>query len=237
MHEWIIANGEWGVASLMLLQNVFPILPSEFIMPLAGFLVSRGYLQLHTTILAGLFGSMLGDLPWYFLGFALGEERIKAFVAKYGKWIRLRSVHIQKAGDWFDRNSAKALLLGRLVPGLRTCINIPAGVSHMPFLPFLAYTFIGEAVWTSFLTLGGYLLGRDYLMLAQYIHLASLGALAITGLFFFLIYLRRRARARVTRPKDHAAGSGSKKRPGGIFKGLGGGFASSSEEALSCRDA
>lgn len=195
MHDWIVANGEWGVAALMLLQNLFPLLPSEVIMPLAGFLASLGFMHLHTAIAAGLLGSIVGDLPWYFLGFALGEERLGAFAAKHGRWIMVRRIHIQKAGRWFDRNSAKALLLGRLVPGLRTCVNIPAGVSRMAFFPFLAYTFIGEAVWTSLLATGGYLLGRDYHLIGQYMHYAAWGiAILASCTLTLLVFLRRHGR-------------------------------------------
>jgi membrane protein DedA with SNARE-associated domain len=171
MREWMIENGEWGVALLMLLQNLFPLLPSEVIMPLAGFLASIGYLDMRGVVLAGLLGSLLGHLPWYFLGFALGEERLEKLVARHGHWIRLRRVHVQKAEAWFDRNNVKAVLLGRLVPGLRTCINIPAGTTRMAFLPYLAYTLLGDAIWTTLLAYGGYALGRDYHLIASYMHL------------------------------------------------------------------
>src|SRR4051794_27910510 len=114
MREWLIDNGEWGLAVLMFLQNIFPLLPSEVIMPLAGFLASIGILDMRGVVLAGLLGSMLGHLPWYFLGFALGEERLEAFVGRHGHWIRLDSAQVRKAGEWFDRHSIKAVLLGRL---------------------------------------------------------------------------------------------------------------------------
>jgi membrane protein DedA with SNARE-associated domain len=171
MREWLIDNGIWGVALLMFLQNIIPLLPSEVIMPLAGFLASVGVLDLKGVVLAGLLGSLLGHLPWYFLGFALGEKRVEDFVARHGHWIRLRSTHIRKAGEWFDRNSVKAVLLGRLVPGLRTGVNIPAGTTRMAFLPYLIYTLIGDAVWTTLLAYGGFTLGRDYHLIASYMHL------------------------------------------------------------------
>ncbi len=195
MHEWIIANGEWGVAALMLLQNLFPLLPSEVIMPLAGFLASMGYLDLRTSIAAGLLGSLLGDLPWYFLGFALGEARLEEFAARHGRWVMLKRIHIQRAGQWFDRNSVKALLLGRLIPGLRTCVNIPAGVSRMAFLPFLAYTLIGETIWTAILACGGYLLGRDYRLIGHYLHFAAWGMAILASCALTVgLFIRRHGR-------------------------------------------
>jgi membrane protein DedA with SNARE-associated domain len=140
MREWLIANGVWGVALLMFFQNVLPLLPSEIIMPLAGFLASLGYLDINTVVLAGLLGSVLGHLPWYFVGAALGEDRLEGFFARHGRLFLLRPSQVHKAGDWFDRHTVKAVLLGRLIPGLRTCVNIPAGATRMAFLPYLAYT-------------------------------------------------------------------------------------------------
>jgi len=171
MREWLIGNGIWGVAFLMFLQNILPVLPSEIIMPLAGFLASKGHLDINFVVLAGLLGSVLGHLPWYFVGAALGEERLEGLLARNGRIFLIRPSHIHKAGDWFDRNSVKAVLLGRLVPGLRTCVNIPAGASHMAFLPYLAFTILGDAIWTSVLGFGGYLLGRDYALMGKYLHM------------------------------------------------------------------
>jgi membrane protein DedA with SNARE-associated domain len=192
MHDWLMENGIWGVFLLMLAQNLLPLLPSEVIMPLAGFLATRGFFDLHAAILAGMAGSLLGHLPWYFLGIHLGRKRLEDFVARHGRWVRLRRVHLARAEDWFNENEMKAVFLGRLVPGLRTCVNIPAGVTRMAFLPFLMITVLGEAVWDTSLALGGYLLGRDYLLIAGYLHVLLLPiALAL----FAWLWLRRRRAA------------------------------------------
>ena len=196
MRNWLIENGEWGVALLMLLQNLFPLLPSEVIMPLAGFLASVGILDLKAVLVAGLLGSLLGHLPWYFIGFAMGEERLEQWVAKHGHWIRLRPAHMRKAQAWFDRNNAKAVLLGRLVPGLRTCVNIPAGTTRMAFLPYLTYTLIGDAIWTTFLAMGGYALGRDYELISSYIHIFAWVLAALACAFMIWMWLRRHGRDR-----------------------------------------
>ena len=194
MREWLVENGEWGVALLMFIQNIFPLVPSEIIMPLAGFLASLGILNMKAVILAGLLGSVLGHLPWYFLGAALGEERLEGVLAKPGRLIALRRSHLQKASHWFDRNSVKAVLLGRLVPGLRTCVNIPAGAARMSFAPYLMYTLIGDAVWTTVLGAGGYWMGRDYPLIAQYIHLALWPLAGAAGCLLLWVYLRKHAR-------------------------------------------
>jgi membrane protein DedA with SNARE-associated domain len=196
MRELLMEFGEWGVAFLMFLQNILPLLPSEVIMPLAGFLATIGYMDMSAVVVAGLLGSMLGHLPWYFLGFAMGEERLEAFVAKHGHWIHLRQIHVQKAGDWFDRNSVKAVLLGRLVPGLRTCVNIPAGTTRMSFLPYLVYTLVGDAIWTTLLATGGYLLGRDYILIAGVMHIVVMGAASALAAMFIFIWIRRHAQSR-----------------------------------------
>jgi membrane protein DedA with SNARE-associated domain len=195
MRDWMMHNGILGVGLLMLLQNLLPIVPSEVIMPLAGFMASLGYFKLHTAILVGLGGSLLGHLPWYFLGLALGEKRLEDFAARYGKWAHLRRVHVQKAEKWFSRNHAKAVLLGRLVPGLRTYVNIPAGASRMAFVPYLFYTIVGEALWSSGLAVAGFLLGKDYKVIAGYVHFFILIPLAL-GLLAYWFFKRRRGRRR-----------------------------------------
>jgi membrane protein DedA with SNARE-associated domain len=196
MREWLIDNGIWGVALLMFLQNILPLVPSEIIMPLAGFLASLRYVDINYVILAGLLGSVLGHLPWYFVGMALGEDRLEGFLARHGRLFLIRPSHIHKAGDWFDRNTVKAVLLGRLIPGLRTCVNIPAGATHMAFLPYLAYTMLGDAIWTAVLGYGGYLLGRDYALIGKYLHMVLWPLALLAGGFAAWHALRRHARDR-----------------------------------------
>lgn len=197
MREWLTDNGVWGLVGLMFLQNIVPLLPSEVIMPLSGFLASIGILDMHTVVVAGLLGSLLGHLPWYFLGFALGEERVEAFVTRHGHWIRLDSAQVRKAGEWFDRHSITAVMLGRLVPGLRTYVNIPAGTMRMAFVPYLAFTLIGDAAWTTLLGYGGFTLGRDYHLIATYLHLGLwilAGAAACIMAWMFIRHQRHSGR-------------------------------------------
>jgi membrane protein DedA with SNARE-associated domain len=196
MREWLIDNGIWGVALLMFLQNILPLVPSEIIMPLAGFLASLGYVDINYVVLAGLLGSVLGHLPWYFVGMALGEDRLEGFFKRHGRLFLIRPSHVHKAGDWFDRNTVKAVLLGRLVPGLRTCVNIPAGATHMAFLPYLAYTMLGDAIWTALLGYGGFLLGRDYALIGKYLHMALIPLMALAATWFVWHSLRRHSRDR-----------------------------------------
>jgi len=151
------------------LENLFPPIPSELIMPLAGFTVFQGKMQFFYAVLAGVVGTVLGALPWYYAGKLLGEERLKALADRYGKWLSISSKDIDRADDWFDRYNAKAVFFCRLVPGVRTLISLPAGISGMPLVPFLIYSTLGTTLWVSLLTYAGYALGQNYHLVDQYI--------------------------------------------------------------------
>lgn len=208
--DWLIEYGLWSVAFLMLLQNLIPLLPSEVIMPLAGFLASQGYLDLRGAILAGLLGSLVGHFPWYALGRLAGEKRLQAGLARYGRWFGLRESHVLRADRWFQRNTAWAVFAGRLIPGIRTCVNIPAGAARMPLAPFLGYTALGDAVWTTALAWGGYTLGRDYHLLSWYLHILVVPVLIVGAAWLCWVLLRRRDGRG---PGSHPAVSGNLRRP------------------------
>ncbi|HEY9695380.1 MAG TPA: DedA family protein [Oculatellaceae cyanobacterium] len=173
MTEWITNTitslGYLGIGLLMFLENLFPPIPSELIMPLAGFTVARGKMELAPVILAGVIGTILGALPWYYVGKLVGEDNLKRLADKYGKWISVSSRDIEKADNWFDKHGEKAVLFCRLVPGVRTLISLPAGISGMPLVPFLIYSTIGTALWVSLLTFAGYALGDNYELVDEYL--------------------------------------------------------------------
>jgi membrane protein DedA with SNARE-associated domain len=160
--QTLTTTGYLGVALLMFLENVFPPIPSELIMPFAGFTAGNGQLGLIGVILAGTTGSMAGAYVWYWLAFRFGKERLKRFADRHGRWLTLTGQDIEQADAWFDRHCGKAVLLGRLVPTVRTLISVPAGLSGMSNRRFLIYTGIGTALWTSVLALAGYALGDRY---------------------------------------------------------------------------
>jgi len=166
MLDWIIRTmeslGYAGVALLMLLENVFPPIPSEVIMPLAGFIVARGEWSLWGAIAAGTLGSLAGQLPWYLLGRGVGEEKLKTWADRHGRWLTVCGQDIEKAHDWFDRHGKRAVLIGRLIPGVRTFISLPAGFDRMGWLPFLGATLAGTVIWTTALVVAGRLLGARY---------------------------------------------------------------------------
>ncbi|WP_108663386.1 DedA family protein [Acuticoccus kandeliae] len=155
-------GGYVGLALLMLFENVFPPIPSEIIMPLAGYVASRGDMNLALTILAGTLGSVGGAAFWYYVGWWLGLARVHRFIARYGRWLTITNEEIDKIHAWFARHSESAVLIGRLLPTIRTLISIPAGVAQMSPGRFLVYTTIGTTAFTAVLAVAGYLLGTQY---------------------------------------------------------------------------
>jgi len=195
MTEWITnimgSLGYVGIALLMFSENLFPPIPSELIMPLAGFSVSQGQMELLPAIASGVIGTILGAFPWYYLGRIVDEPKLEKLANKYGKWIFVSGDDIQKANKWFNRYGTIAVLLGRLVPGVRTLISLPAGMNHMKMTPFVIYSTIGTVLWITLLTIGGYLLGENYTLIEKYIAPISKIALLSIG-FLFLIWVIRK---------------------------------------------
>jgi membrane protein DedA with SNARE-associated domain len=164
--DWITAavqqSGYVGVFLLMLAENVFPPIPSELIMPLAGFTAAQGQLNIVLVIAAGTAGSLLGALLWYYIGLWLGRDRLKRWAAKHGRWFTLTPDEIDQAFDWFHRHAGASVFIGRLIPTIRTLISVPAGIARMGLGPFLAYSAVGTALWTALLAAAGYLLESQY---------------------------------------------------------------------------
>lgn len=192
MAEWITqimtSLGYVGIGLLMFLENLFPPIPSELIMPLAGFTVAQGQMAFVPAVTAGVVGTVLGALPWYYIGVYLGENRLKRWIDRYGKWLGISSEEIDKAQRWFYRHGTKAVFFGRLVPGIRTLISLPAGFSRMRFGTFLIYSTLGTVAWTLLLTGAGYLLGDNYEVVEQYLGPVSkivLGLLLVGIIFWW----------------------------------------------------
>jgi membrane protein DedA with SNARE-associated domain len=166
--DLISSTGYFGIVFLMFLENLFPPIPSEYIMPLAGFLAAEDHLSLAGIIVAGTLGSVLGALPLYYLGKRLGEKRLKRFAARHGRWLTLSPEDIKRANRWFDRHGAKAVFFCRLIPGIRSIISIPAGVNRMKMTTFLFFTTLGSSLWTTALASAGYVLGSNFHEIERY---------------------------------------------------------------------
>ncbi|TYQ31971.1 DedA family protein [Pseudanabaena sp. UWO310] len=175
MTEWITNTmnslGYLGIGLLMFLENLFPPIPSELIMPLAGYTATfpNSTIQVIPAIAVGVVGTILGAIPWYYAGLLLGQQRLQILAGRYGKWIGISGDDIDKSVTWFQKHGSKAVLFGRLVPGIRTLISIPAGISKMPLVPFFLYSTIGTVVWVALLTYAGCFLGKNYDLVEKYI--------------------------------------------------------------------
>jgi membrane protein DedA with SNARE-associated domain len=166
MIEWvtnIVAAGGWpGVLALMFLENLFPPIPSEVIMPLAGFAAARGQMSFTLAVIAGIVGTLLGNAFWYELARAIGAARIRPLFARYGRWFAVDDKDFDKAERTLRKHGPVALFFGRLLPGIRTVISIPAGLIKIPRHVFYLWTALGSTVWTLFLASAGYLLEDHY---------------------------------------------------------------------------
>lgn len=179
---------------LMFLENIVPPIPSEAIMPLAGFTARRGELQFWGVILAGTAGSLGGAIAWYLAARAIGTVRLKHCVDRHCRWLGLRAKDVERADQWFDRYGHWAVLIGRMVPGLRTVISLPAGLSEMPFPTFLLYSLLGTAGWSTLLASLGWFLSEQWEVVGRYVSRIGWGVgivLVLTVLAWLL--LQRRA--------------------------------------------
>lgn len=154
--------GYGAIFAAMFLENLFPPIPSELIMPLGGFYVQQGKLALLPVVLAGLLGTVLGTLPWYGIGRLVNEQRIEGWLERHGRWIGISPRELHRSREWFNRHGTALVFWGRLVPGIRTLISVPAGIEMMPFAPFLLWTTAGSLIWTVLLTVAGLMLGQGY---------------------------------------------------------------------------
>ncbi len=179
MTEWIKNTmeslGYVGIGLLMFLENLFPPIPSELIMPLAGYTASGPdpKIQVIPAIVVGVIGTIVGAIPWYYAGLLLGQERLRVLAGRYGKWIGVSEDDLDKSVTWFQKHGVKAVLFGRMVPGIRTLISIPAGIGKMPLIPFFIYSTIGTIGWITLLTYAGYFLGENYDLVEKNIDVIS----------------------------------------------------------------
>ncbi len=165
----IESTGYVGIVLLMLLENIFPPIPSELIVPFAGYVAAQGELWFPGVIMAATLGSVLGALPWYLLGVWFTEARIKWLAARYGRWLTFTPRDVERASAWFRRYGAAAVFFGRMIPTVRTLISVPAGIVRMRMALFLLLTTLGSAAWVTLLASGGLVLEAHYEQIGHYI--------------------------------------------------------------------
>lgn len=182
----ISSAGYPGIALLMLLENVVPPLPSELIMPMAGFVAAGGKLNLVGVILAGTLGSVAGALPWYYLGRWLGPHRVRQWAGRHGRWLTLTPAQMDRVNAWFEQHCSKAVFFGRLVPAVRTLISVPAGVFGMSLQRFLLFTALGSGLWSTALAVAGHSLRDGYQQVSHVLDPATnvvVGAIVLVYLY------------------------------------------------------
>jgi len=187
--------GAVGVALLIILENVFPPIPSEIVLPFAGFVAQRGDGSVMVMIVAATVGAVIGALILYYVAALIGPVRLGVFIAKFGKWFGVKPADLTRAEQWFDRHAVAAVLLGRCVPLIRSVVSVPAGFRRMPLVPFIAYTALGSAVWNTALIGAGAALGNQWENVEPYVAILQWLVLAAIALFLtWFIYgkIRRR---------------------------------------------
>jgi membrane protein DedA with SNARE-associated domain len=193
--------GAPGAALAIALENLFPPLPSEFFLPLAGFTAAQGKMSLLDAILWTTFGSVAGALVLYWIGAVLGRDRVRRIAARM-PLVRLSDV--DKTEAWFLRNGYRAVFFGRMIPVFRSLISIPAGIERMRIAPFLAYTAAGSLLWNTALILAGYSLGDNWHLVEQYVGIGSkvvLGLAAVAVVLFVVTRLAKSKRGAEHRPE------------------------------------
>ena len=190
--------GYFGVALLVVIENVFPPIPSEIVLPFAGFVAQQGASAVNATagaaqsdttvigmMIAATVGSVVGALILYFVSAAIGPERLRGFVERFGKWFGVKSSDLVRAEEWFYRRSAAAVLVGRCVPLIRSIVSIPAGFRRMKLTSFVVLTAIGSAVWNIALIGAGALLGDQWERVGEYVGVFQW--LVIAAVLVFLV--------------------------------------------------
>ncbi len=151
-----------GIVLAMAAENIFPPIPSEAIMPLAGYLTTTGRFNLLLTILSGVLGSLIGAVVLYCIGVWAGNLAFRKFLDRYGRFLMTTSKDLDAAEKWFERHGEKSVLFARMVPIVRSIISIPAGFVKMPLKKFMIFTTIGTTAWTTLLAVVGVVLGENW---------------------------------------------------------------------------
>lgn len=178
--------GEPGVGLLVLLENLFPPIPSEVILPLAGFTASQGEFWLISVILWATLGSVLGAIILYYVGALLGRDRTRAI---FQKMPLVKVSDVDKTEAWFIKHETKTVFFGRMVPIFRSLISIPAGVERMPMMQFIAYTTAGSLIWNTTLVTLGFVLGENFHIVEEYVGIFQYMVIAVVviGLGYFVL--------------------------------------------------
>jgi len=190
--QWVIevvySSGYVGVGLLVAAGYLHLLVPTQLVLPLAGFLVGEGRFSFLLALAASTIGGVIGSIILYFPGIWIGEERVRRFVEKFGRYMFVYVSDLDKASDMFERHGGKAVLIGHLVPGVTALISIPAGIKRMPIYGrFMVYTILGSALWNGGFIVLGWALGANYTLIERYapiVEYTVLAAIALAILWF-----------------------------------------------------
>jgi membrane protein DedA with SNARE-associated domain len=187
MSEWVTSFVETvgypGIIVLMILEIPIPLIQSEIVMTFSGFAASRGDLNPFLVVAAGVAGSTIGSVALFAVSRRLPEEQVKGFLDKYGGWLGFTRDNLESAQDRFRRHDHWAVLIGRLIPGIRSFIAIPAGITKMPYWEFIVLNLVGTVFWISVLTYLGSVLGENYARVDQYSSYITYGLIGAAVLY------------------------------------------------------
>ena len=189
MSDWVIRMiedaGYLGVGFLMFLETVFPPIPSEVIMSVAGVTAAKGQMSLVLAIVSGTAGAMLGNIFWYLVARALGIIRLRPFIERHGRWLTLNWREVERAEGWFRQYGTFFVFLGRMLPTVRSLVSVPAGLLKMRFRTFFFYSTLGTAGWTAAIAVAGYKLRERFAEVDQWLGPAS-NAILVTLVLGYL---------------------------------------------------
>ncbi|WP_142827026.1 DedA family protein [Planococcus soli] len=202
MEDWIVSvmseYGYFGIFLLIMLENVFPPIPSEVILTVGGFMTTTTTMTIPGVILASTAGSVFGAVILYGVGLLLDVERLEKIIDKYGRWLRVKKADIHKADAWFDRFGVWTVFFGRLIPLVRSLISIPAGMSNMKFWLFISFTTLGTLLWNTILVFVGEAVGENRGQIMHQLELYSnvvyalIVLLAIAAVWYYVKKIRVR---------------------------------------------
>jgi membrane protein DedA with SNARE-associated domain len=194
MERWIThlieSGGAFSVGLLMFIENIAVLLPSELIMPLAGYYAALGELSFWRAVISGTIGAHLGSLIWYWLGRTVSKQRFERLVRRHGIWLGLETRQVQRASRWFDRHGALAVITGRLIPAIRTFISIPAGFNEMPLVTFVPLSLAGSFLFNAALAEGGKLLGVHFREIHRWIQPITIAVISVMFLWWLIRVIR-----------------------------------------------
>ena len=201
MYEWVTnimeQFGYMGIFFMMALENVFPPIPSEIVLPFSGFMTTNSDLTVMGVVITATSGSVLGAIVLYGIGLLIDVERLEKIVDRWGHIIRIKKEDIHKADKWFDKYGYWTVLFCRMIPLIRSLISIPAGMSNMNFTLFLLFTLIGTLIWNIILIMIGVTLGENWDSILGFMDMYSnitYALIAIAFIIFVIMFARKRIR-------------------------------------------